>query len=293
MPTPNEIIREALNEFKRSEPGWIDDADRALAALDQIIASEREAAADRVRVIKKQLRTSVGSPSEHGWNAAIDAAIGLILSGRSVDKPWHGWINGVEYWSYNEALNAISGRSASTVKESLTVQPLGQSASPWSALDDPGLISDLRTMYGDGHPLVMELVEKYIALRDPLTGLPPDGQSASPKDREILRDARGLLEEALRVCESGNTMRDFPLRIRKWFNEAALILPKSATPLQEARDRGATDEGYDNLVFADEIILKMSQRLDLDFSEMLWAEMNDDICDLIEARAALAAEGKA
>jgi hypothetical protein len=114
------------------------------------------------------------------------------------------------------------------------------------------------------------------------------GQSASPNDGwDILYE---------KVCDAVDKMKE-----RDWSEGTALMLideirqifeidTKPATPLQEARDRGATDEGYDNLVFADEIILKISQRLDLDFSEMLWAEMNDDICDLLEARAALAAD---
>jgi hypothetical protein len=233
MPTPNKQWIDTLESELRSLGA---DTDLLNDYHIAIIASEREAAADRSTKIREALvrlrtfakkmdcdyqeecnpGTVVPCPScEHVFLA--DEAI-AILDGQSLSKgdgseerPFTDQFIGKCFErADNEGKRFSFGVCERDDGYEITVDPVdgpwrhytlhpdgsitdldGQSASP-NALDDPGLISDLRTMYGNGHPLVMELVEKYIALRDPLTGLPPDEPAAPPQEAR----ERGIRDEA-------------------------------------------------------------------------------------------------
>lgn len=50
-----------------------------LALIDAELRKERERCAERAQKCKKKYGTPVGSPSEHGWNMAIEVAIAAIL----------------------------------------------------------------------------------------------------------------------------------------------------------------------------------------------------------------------
>jgi hypothetical protein len=148
-------------------------------------------------------------------------------------QPIGSGVRVVEAPSANECIDNIA-----TYRESIIASERGAAADRWELLIYWAFPWGKYTL-AELHARASEEQLKEIA--EGRTAI-LSGQSASPNEQGILHEARGLLEEALRVCESGNTMRDFPLRIRKWFNKAALIPRQPATPLQEARDRGELRE---------------------------------------------------
>jgi hypothetical protein len=93
MPTPNEIIRKTLKEGTMAVPdrgpgGYVTQCREALAALDQLIASEREAAADRVRK-DKYIKTADDWVAMPEW--AIEHVCAAILDGQSASPLQEGY----------------------------------------------------------------------------------------------------------------------------------------------------------------------------------------------------------